>query len=115
MSNGYFDNNRNTVPAIKNIEESIIKRINNCGESGPPQQCDCASCHGKKNMNGGVGSEYIRHELAELRKKNDMMCMFIVFLVVMMVIQYNTLNQRVYYASPGPVVNLSAPAVVASS
>lgn len=43
--------------------------------------------------------ESIRQLIADLQRKNDMLTMFIVFLVVFIIIQYSSFNQGMYYAN----------------
>jgi hypothetical protein len=110
-SGQYFDERPPASSGRNNIELDLMKKIKELESSEPNEYspkrsfggCDCKN-HGAPNE---IDRESLRQALMELQRKNDMLTMFIVFLVVFIVMQYNTFNQGVHYANTLSMSRLS--------
>ena len=103
LNDGFFASKNQNVPALRNMEEKITKRPNilDSIEMHQPDllhssTCACLKCIEMRKLTERETTQLV---LADLQRKNDMLTMFIVFLLISIIMQYTTFNQGVYYAN----------------
>ena len=107
--NSYLDD-INSTPRIKNnIELNLLDKIkkNNIEENEfnyIPQK-PCLSCRKENDIN----KEQLRQSLLELQRKNDILTIFMIFIVIFIFMQYNTFNQGVHYANTLTMTRMGNP------
>jgi hypothetical protein len=103
-TNNIFDmNNQYKIRPINSMQDAIRKRMNsiNVDNNNKPdflhsKYCRCKQCLEKNN---GYEKDDLREKLLELQKKNDMLTIFLIGLVIFIFMQYNSFNQGMYYAN----------------
>lgn len=108
---------RDLMKKIRELESS--SELNNIKEQNQEYntnsqfaqiQGGCSNCKNSTNNVNGINkidNEILRRSLFDLQRKNDMLTMFIVFLVVFVFMQYNTLNYSMHYANTLSVARLA--------
>lgn len=101
-----------------NIESDLIKKINEMETSGGADnrsfvenkptlgnysgynlqnnvhgECNCRNCTKSTDV------ENLKQAIFDLQRKNDMLIMFIAFVFIFVIMQYNTLNYGMHYAN----------------
>ncbi len=93
------------TPAKRNpVEEDLIKKIHKFETSKPEilhtsHAADLPHRMGF-SLHNDPEKESLRRAFIDLQRKNDMLTMFIVFLVVFVILHYNTMRNNMMYYCP---------------
>ncbi len=112
-ANDYYMGSAPAQVSRNSIEQDLMKKIKEL--ESPPTRLHEQMPHSSTLED--MERERLRQAIMDLQRKNDMLTMFIVFLVVFVIMQYNTLNlvnQGVHYANTLTMSRLGPPATSAA-